>query len=124
MTKGDRIELAMRRMGLDKTALARLVGKSQQSISYLISGKFPGKTLTVEVASALGVAPEWLNVGDNPPAWAVSTPAGDNRLREPSADYGHATPSVALEAIQRDLARSRAEIADLQLTKVTACYLP
>lgn len=63
----------------------------------------------------LQVTVEWLNVGDNPPAWVISSqPAADTLVREPHGDYDTSSPYSDMEALRRDLARSRAEISDLQ----------
>jgi transcriptional regulator with XRE-family HTH domain len=70
MTKGDRLELAMRRKGLNRVELGRRIGVSQQAISQLIGGKFPSIRLTQRAAAELDVSIEWLTVGDNPPSWA------------------------------------------------------
>jgi phage repressor protein C with HTH and peptisase S24 domain len=94
VTKGKRIEMAMQRIGIDRTELARRVGRSQPAISQLISGSFPGKSLTVEVAAVLEVPPEWLTVGDNPPAWTAN-----RRLQEPSSIYSPSRPGLSVVGI-------------------------
>lgn len=91
MTKGDRLELAMKRKGWNRVELGRRIGVSQQAVSQLIGGKFPSVRLTQLASDELGVPIEWLTVGDNPPAWSTgtseSTPLDTSRLRESETPY-------------------------------------
>jgi transcriptional regulator with XRE-family HTH domain len=72
-TAGDRIRHAMQRKNITQTALAEACGVSQPTLSEVIRGEKPGRTLLPKIAKYLKVPLEWLTVGDTPPEWA--TPA-------------------------------------------------
>jgi transcriptional regulator with XRE-family HTH domain len=85
MARGERIKLAMRKAGLNRTSLGKAVGVSQQAITYIIEREDGSAETLRKIADVLGVAFEWLSVGDNPPAWAVT-----HRLMENASTYGSA----------------------------------
>jgi phage repressor protein C with HTH and peptisase S24 domain len=64
-TLSDRIQKAMADAGLTQAELAMKVGVSQPAIWRLVAGKTNSTRKLVEIASALGVSPEWLSTGQN-----------------------------------------------------------
>ena len=62
---GLRIEVAMRRSGLNATELAALVGKSPGAVSHWIKGRNePSRSTITALSKALKVSAEWL-MGSN-----------------------------------------------------------
>lgn len=62
-TFADRLNSAMSEAGLSQGQLASKVGLTQPAIQKMASGKTSGSRKLVELASALGVRPEWLSDG-------------------------------------------------------------
>lgn len=62
-TFADRLKEAMHISGLSQDQLAKLVGVSQPAIQKMVAGRTQGSRKLVEIASALGVRPEWLSSG-------------------------------------------------------------
>ncbi|KFC12664.1 helix-turn-helix family protein [Trabulsiella guamensis ATCC 49490] len=59
----DRLAHAMKRAGYTQGKLAKEVGMAQSSVFKLLNNA-NGSRKTVEIASALGVRPEWLSTGE------------------------------------------------------------
>lgn len=66
MTLSQRLKLSMEKAKINQVALAERVGVSQAAIQKLTSGKAKSSKRIVEIASALGVRPEWLSDGREP----------------------------------------------------------
>lgn len=75
----ERLDLAMKEAGYTQGKLAKDVGMAQSSVNKLLNGA-NGSRKTVEIASVLGVRPEWLSTGDGPMRSSFSA-------REPEAQY-------------------------------------
>jgi transcriptional regulator with XRE-family HTH domain len=69
-TLAERIILAREHKGLKQNQLAALIPIKQQSLSTIEQGKTRTKK-TKRIAEILGVAPEWLDYGSNPPQWVI-----------------------------------------------------
>ena len=65
MTYSDRLKQARKYAGLTQPALAEKLNglMTQQNISLLENGVIRGSELTVQLANACGVSPEWLATG-------------------------------------------------------------
>lgn len=70
MTTGNRLALAMRRVGMTQEALASALGVEQATVSKMVRGEFPGRKHWYKISDILGISVEWLSLGDNPPPWA------------------------------------------------------
>ncbi|WP_071608772.1 XRE family transcriptional regulator [Entomohabitans teleogrylli] len=66
-TLADRLNHAMQSAGISQSQLAELVGLSQPAIQKMTSGKASSSRKIVQIASALGVRPEWLSNGTGLP---------------------------------------------------------
>ncbi len=109
MTPGKRLEGAREKQGLTRLALAKLVGCHPATITHWEDGsRIPKHKNAVALASALGIAPEWLMSGTGPEvpqAPAMSLPLGMAALDEVRRTYDWPT-GVASElaaAIEREL---------------------
>lgn len=65
-TFADRLNHAMRLVGMSSTELGELVGLSHPSIWKLVSGRTATTRKLVQIANALNVRPEWLSTGHGP----------------------------------------------------------
>lgn len=65
MSFSKRLKLAMSQAGLTQGRLAKSVGLAQSSVNKLLNGA-NGSRKSVEIATALGVRPEWLTTGEEP----------------------------------------------------------
>lgn len=63
-TLAERLKEARSTRGLTQKALGDLVGVSQAAIQKIETGKANQTTKLVEIANALGVAPDWLSSGE------------------------------------------------------------
>ncbi|MBS6741369.1 MAG: helix-turn-helix transcriptional regulator [Enterobacteriaceae bacterium] len=61
----ERLERAMTDSGFTQGRLAKSVGMAQSSVNKLLKGAASSRK-TVEIASVLGVRPEWLSTGEGP----------------------------------------------------------
>ncbi|EJA4992417.1 helix-turn-helix transcriptional regulator [Salmonella enterica] len=66
MTLSQRLKLSMEKAKINQVTLAEKVGVSQAAIQKLTSGKAKSSKRIVEIASVLGVRPEWLSDGREP----------------------------------------------------------
>lgn len=86
----DRVQNLRRQLGLTQVELAKLVGVSQQSIQKLEAGFVTRPKFLLELATALGVEPEWLVKGDRQ-AFApreIGYGISQNQLpQEPGAEF-------------------------------------
>lgn len=80
----ERLAQAMKHAGYTQGRLAKDVGMAQSSVNKLLK-EANGSRKTVEIASVLGVRPEWLSTGEGEMA--------SSSAREPSALY-HVKPSL------------------------------
>ncbi|MEH5743841.1 helix-turn-helix transcriptional regulator [Atlantibacter hermannii] len=78
MEFSERLARAMSEAGYTQAKLAKDVGMAQSSVNRLLSGA-NGSRKTVEIASVLGVRPEWLSTG--------SGEMRESSLREPAPLY-------------------------------------
>jgi SOS-response transcriptional repressor LexA len=62
----DRLKEAMELGGYSQASLAKATGMAQSMIWKLVSGKAKGTSKVVDIASVLGVRPEWLSEGTGP----------------------------------------------------------
>ncbi len=62
-TLAKRLRYAREQAGLSQSALARRVGIKPQAIQFIEAGQVHRPRNIVEIAAALGVAPEWLLLG-------------------------------------------------------------
>lgn len=77
----ERLDLAMKEAGYTQGKLAKDVGMAQSSVNKLLNGA-NGSRKTVEIASVLGVRPEWLSTGDGPMrSTSTEEPARQNSAR-------------------------------------------
>lgn len=74
----ERLAQAMKHAGYTQGRLAKDVGMAQSSVNKLLK-EANGSRKTVEIASVLGVRPEWLSTGEGEMA--------SSSAREPSALY-------------------------------------
>ncbi|MEW5005882.1 XRE family transcriptional regulator [Enterobacter hormaechei] len=74
----ERLAQAMKHAGYTQGRLAKDVGMAQSSVNKLLK-EANGSRKTVEIASVLGVRPEWLSTGEGEMA--------SSSAREPSAPY-------------------------------------
>lgn len=65
-TLSDRLKLAMEEGGFTQASLAEAAGIAQPSVWKITSGKTQTSSKIVELATALGVRPEWLAKGVGP----------------------------------------------------------
>lgn len=99
LTTGARIRLARKRSGLKQSTLGKLVGVTQASVANWENGAHGPRAATLDrVATALGVAPEWLAGEQREPAARQ-----DLQARYLKAGLVHA-PVIALETSVRLLA--------------------
>ncbi|WP_241597671.1 XRE family transcriptional regulator [Rosenbergiella epipactidis] len=63
MTFSERLALAMSNAGMTQGGLAKSVGMAQSSVNKLLNGAQSSRK-SVQIASALGVSPEWLSSGE------------------------------------------------------------
>lgn len=98
MNFSERLGKAMSEAGYTQGSLAKAVGMAQSSVNKLLNGA-TGSRKTVEIASALGVSPEWLATGSGPmkkdgqvpdksqwgtvDAWDSKTPLPDDEVEVP-----------------------------------------
>ena len=65
MTFSERLDLAMKQVGMTQGKLAKNVDMAQSTINKLLNGA-NGSRKTVDIAKVLGVRPEWLASGEEP----------------------------------------------------------
>ena len=65
-TLAERLKLAMDEGGFTQASLAEAAGVAQPSIWKIVSGRTKSSSRVVEIATALGVRPEWLASGQEP----------------------------------------------------------
>ncbi len=84
-TLAERLKLAMDMRGFNQAQLAEAAGIAQPSIFKILSGKTQKSGHIVEIAVALGVRPEWLdmNIG---PMKSDSTSEFDGEAQSPVVD--------------------------------------
>lgn len=70
-TVGSRLRLARERHGWTQEHLGKLSGVSQSGINKIEQDGTRKPRKLDALASALGVAEEWLQYGSNPPSWAA-----------------------------------------------------
>lgn len=63
MTFSERLALAMSNAGMTQGGLAKSVGMAQSSVNKLLNGAQSSRK-SVQIATALGVSPEWLSSGE------------------------------------------------------------
>lgn len=74
----ERLDAAMKRVGMTQGKLAKTVGMAQSSVNKLVNGAASSRK-TVEIARVLGVNPEWLSSG-------IGSMVPDD-MPEPSPNY-------------------------------------
>lgn len=62
-TFAERLKVAIGKRGISQAEAARLCGIAQQSLNYIISNNLNSSKLAPQIASALGINPEWLILG-------------------------------------------------------------
>lgn len=62
-TFAKRLKLAIEKRALSQAQAARQCGVTQQSINYIISNDLKSSKLAPQIASSLGINPEWLICG-------------------------------------------------------------
>lgn len=65
-TLAERLQVALNRRGISQAEAARKSGIAQQSINYIIKNRLTSSKLAPQIASAIGVNPEWLIYGRGP----------------------------------------------------------
>lgn len=75
-TLAKRAKAARVHLGLNQAQVAELSGLKQSDISKIETGRILKTTGIVGLAKALQCSPEFLQIGDNPPAWATTGKAG------------------------------------------------
>lgn len=98
MNFSERLNKAMKDAGYTQGSLAKAVGMAQSSVNKLLNGASSSRK-TVEIATTLGVSPEWLSNGIGPmrrdealppksswgtvDAWDKNTPLPDDEVEVP-----------------------------------------
>lgn len=86
---------------MSQEALAREAGLAQPTLSRLITGKTEGSRYIVQIANALGVAPEWLLSGADPQKSVVkATPSIANARSATQSDGDH---EINIREMPRDV---------------------
>jgi transcriptional regulator with XRE-family HTH domain len=62
-TFAERLKIAIAKRGISQAEAARLCGIAQQSLNYIITNNLNSSKLAPHIASALGINPEWLILG-------------------------------------------------------------
>lgn len=62
-TFAERLKIAIAKRGISQTEAARLCGIAQQSLNYIIANNLNSSKLAPQIASSLGINPEWLILG-------------------------------------------------------------
>jgi SOS-response transcriptional repressor LexA len=62
-TMSDRLRLAMDKLNINQTTLARKINVKQQIIQYLCNSKTEVSRFSYKIAEALGISAEWLTTG-------------------------------------------------------------
>lgn len=65
-TIAERLELAMKESGMKQAQLAEAAGVAQPTIFKILSGKTNKSAYIVQIAKALNVRPEWLDMNEGP----------------------------------------------------------
>ncbi|HDU3553372.1 TPA: helix-turn-helix domain-containing protein [Klebsiella quasipneumoniae subsp. similipneumoniae] len=65
-TIAERLELAMKEGGMTQAQLAEAAGVAQPTIFKILSGKTNKSSYIVQIAKALNVRPEWLDMNEGP----------------------------------------------------------
>lgn len=63
---GDRVKARRLALGLNQTELGKLCGLSQSTVQNIESKRNRSSGSLVQLATALGVRPEWLATGQSP----------------------------------------------------------
>jgi transcriptional regulator with XRE-family HTH domain len=72
MNRGERIRIAMARIGLDQTSLAGKMNLTQPAISLIVNDKRESSKHLGRLATVLDVPLQWIVNGENPPDWLTS----------------------------------------------------
>lgn|SRR3990167_708749 len=62
-TFAERLKIAIAKRGISQAEAARLSGIAQQSFNYIIANNLKSSKLAPQIASSLGINPEWLILG-------------------------------------------------------------
>lgn len=62
-TFAERLKIAINKRGISQAEAARLCGIAQQSLNYIIANNLKSSKLAPQIASSLGINPEWLILG-------------------------------------------------------------
>ncbi|WP_061770432.1 XRE family transcriptional regulator [Serratia symbiotica] len=88
MKFSERLNLAMKEGGFTQASLAESVGMAQPSVWKLTSGKASGSRKIVQLASVLGVRPEWLSDGSGPMRDTSSNTHHPSSTIPPESEWG------------------------------------
>lgn len=87
----DRFRKARQDRGLSQAKLAEIVGISQSAIQYIENGRNQGSTKITELASALGVTPDWLLTGKG----EYKTPSFSKNIEAVQSNAGKPVPVIS-----------------------------
>lgn len=99
ITLSERLHFILDKKGLSQSEAARLIGISQQSLSYIINNKLNASKMSPKIAEALDINPEWLIFGKGKPEMTTAYELPiihspymlekylDGELSEDSTDY-------------------------------------
>lgn len=100
MTLGERLRRARERIKMNQPDLARATGIDQQLISKIETGKQKKSTDIVLLSNALGVRPEWLELGHGPMIFAYTS--DDPRIIH-ALKIMESLPPEALDYVIKDI---------------------
>lgn len=112
-TLAKRAKAARIHLKLKQERVAELSGLKQADISKIETGKILRTTGIVGLAKALQCSPEWLQMGDNPPAWAISDGEAAPQKRAASGTPLAAALRVMAGALDATDPVTRSQIAHL-----------